>query len=68
VGKRAWFGPRLLGWGWTPVSWEGYTVTLVAVVLIVTTGTLYDGSAADLALWLIVAALLVVSILKGSAP
>jgi hypothetical protein len=24
VGKKVWFGPRSGGWGWDPVSWEGW--------------------------------------------
>ena len=33
-----WFGPRHgMGWGWTPVSWEGKWITAaVAVILAVT--------------------------------
>ena len=25
--KRVWFGPRKVGWGASPVSWEGWAVT-----------------------------------------
>ena len=28
-----WFKPRTLGYGWTPASWEGWTVTLVWIVV-----------------------------------
>lgn len=35
IGTKLWFGPRRLGWGWTPVSWEGWAALaiLVGVVL-----------------------------------
>ena len=39
--KSPWFGPRTSGgWGWTPITWQGWTVTVgfsvtvVAVALI----------------------------------
>jgi hypothetical protein len=31
-GKR-WFGPRSGGWGWCPVSWEGWTFTLLWLLI-----------------------------------
>ena len=32
--KKAWFGPKKwIGWGWSPVSWEGWMVILVYIVL-----------------------------------
>lgn len=35
-GTKLWFGPRGWGgWGWEPVSWEGWATTIVAIVLIV---------------------------------
>jgi hypothetical protein len=35
VGTKLWFGPRRsLNWGWSPVSWEGWTVTLGMMALI----------------------------------
>jgi hypothetical protein len=32
VGKKAWFGPRRLGWGLEPVSVEGWVVTVAGFV------------------------------------
>lgn len=26
-----WFKRKLYGWGWTPATWEGWTVTVVAI-------------------------------------
>lgn len=32
VGRKLWFGPRGWGgWGWSPVSWEGWAVCIVGV-------------------------------------
>ena len=30
IGEKVWFGPRRFGWGWAPMSWEGWGA-LVAV-------------------------------------
>jgi Domain of unknown function (DUF222) len=32
LGRKAWFGPRRMGWGLSPVTPEGWAVTLVAVM------------------------------------
>ena len=33
-----WFGPRHgMGWGWTPVSWEGKVLTYAVIVAITIT-------------------------------
>lgn len=31
-----WFKAKLYGWGWTPAKWQGWVVTLVYVVLVLT--------------------------------
>ena len=28
-----WFAPRRFGWGWTPISWQGWAITLGFIVL-----------------------------------
>jgi len=30
-----WFKNKVYGWGWTPVTWQGWAVTLVAIALII---------------------------------
>jgi hypothetical protein len=36
ITKRPWFGPkRYFGWGWTPVSWEGWAVTALFLVVVI---------------------------------
>ena len=29
ITKKRWFGPKIVGWGPAPKSWEGWLVTLV---------------------------------------
>ncbi len=33
VTKTAWFGPKRWGWGWSPVSWQGWAVTIGFAVI-----------------------------------
>ena len=33
VTAKPWFGPRRFGWGWSPVSWQGWLVTLAFLAL-----------------------------------
>ena len=33
VTKTPWFGPRRWGWGWSPVSWQGWVVTIAFAVV-----------------------------------
>lgn len=32
--QHLWFKRKLYGWGWTPVTWQGWAVTLGYVVLV----------------------------------
>lgn len=32
--KGYWFKRKLYGWGWTPVTWQGWMVTLVYLVAV----------------------------------
>ena len=33
--QNYWFKGKLFGWGWTPVTWQGWFVTLVYVIFLV---------------------------------
>jgi hypothetical protein len=32
---RLWFGPKRIGWGWSPRSWEGWLVVGLSVAAVV---------------------------------
>jgi hypothetical protein len=33
ITKKPWFGPkRTFGWGWTPITWQGWAVTAIHLV------------------------------------
>ena len=65
---RPWFRRRRIGFGWRPVTWQGWLVTLVAVALVVGVLTLLHRSSARVpAVILIVAAYAVVALRAGGA-
>lgn len=34
ITKKAWFGKRILGWGYRPISLEGWLVTIVVLAAV----------------------------------
>jgi hypothetical protein len=64
VGEKAWFGPRRFGWGWAPVSREGW----IAIVGVGVAGALLRRRGQRRAGQLLGLALLVLCILKGTEP
>ncbi|MFA6520388.1 MAG: hypothetical protein WCT44_02140 [Candidatus Paceibacterota bacterium] len=30
--KKLWFKRRMYGWGWMPISWEGWAVTIIYIL------------------------------------
>ena len=68
ITRKAWFGPRRFGWGWTPVSWEGWLTSLVFVAAIVLAGSLLSSAARTVAIVVLIVALLAVSLLTGGLP
>jgi hypothetical protein len=66
LGRKAWFGPRRLGWGLSPVSPEGWTVTAVAIAAVVVLAVV-----AKHHWWLsllVVLVLIILTFLKGTSP
>lgn len=35
TGKRSWFGPKRVGWGIRPQTWEGWAVTVVVLAAVI---------------------------------
>ena len=35
ITKKAWFGKRILGWGYRPISLEGWLITVVFLIAII---------------------------------
>lgn len=69
ITKHPWFGPKRIGWGWRPVSWEGWLATAVSAAVIVAAGFLFHSSPMFIYVTVAtVAALLVVCLLTGTRP
>jgi hypothetical protein len=65
--KQPWFGPKRIGWGWRPVSWEGWLVTVLCAAVAIAASIAFRGTpvAAYVSL-AAVAALIVVCLLTGT--
>ena len=65
---RPWFRRRRIGFGWRPITWQGWLVTVVAVALTAGALTLLRGSSARVpVVVLIVAVYAVVALATGGA-
>lgn len=67
--KRGWFGPKLIGWGASPASWEGWLATLVFVIAIGGAGVLFPGNTTEawIARGVVISAYLAVVVLTYSS-
>jgi len=45
--KGYWFKAKLFGWGWTPVTWQGWIVTLIYVALLILFALAIDENSSD---------------------
>ncbi len=45
--KRYWFKAKWYGWGWVPVTWEGWVVVAVFVLILLANGLRLDAAATD---------------------
>lgn len=45
ITKRPWFGPKRFGWGWTPISWEGWLVTAFVLAVTIAASVAFGRSA-----------------------
>jgi hypothetical protein len=66
LGRKAWFGPRRMGWGLSPVSAEGWVVSAAAAAAAIGLAAA-DRRGRWIAL-LVVILLLVIVFLKGTSP
>lgn len=42
-----WFKAKLFGWGWTPVTWQGWLVTLIYVAFLILFALTIDENYSD---------------------
>ena len=67
IGRKVWFGPRRGGWGWDPVSWEGWA-SLLGWALVSIGATRFFGGDPWIAVVLLVVGLVGTCVLKGTPP
>lgn len=70
ITKHPWFGPKNgIGWGWTPVSWEGWVVSALCLATIVGAYLVFGRAPMTTYVTLgAVAALIIICLLTGTAP
>ncbi len=69
VGQKPWFGPRgFLSWGWEPVSWQGWAVSVVTFAVAAAGQGSFSGWTGDIVGFGAIGALLVCIALKGTSP
>lgn len=74
--QKYWFKRKLYGWGWTPVTWQGWLVLLVYVCLILLLSLTVDEGASSnrivftflVPLAVLTLALLLITYKKGEKP
>jgi hypothetical protein len=70
ITKRPWFGPkRYFGWGWTPISWQGWLVSALFLVAAITCRVHFGtGPAGILAVVVCLFVYLGIIVLTGTKP
>jgi hypothetical protein len=68
VGRKAWFGPRTLGWGWGPIAWEGWVASVAFIAIVFAYPVVFGDAHRDLVALGATGALLVLCLVKGTAP
>jgi hypothetical protein len=68
LSRKPWFGPRRFGWGWSPITWEGWVVSLIFIAAIVAAGLLLSSTRRTVVIILLVVALVLVSYLTSGPP
>ena len=69
LGTRYWFGPkRGPGWGWRPITWQGWLVTALDLAATVSVSIILRGTTRVVATLGAVAALVAVCLLTGTDP
>lgn len=76
--KKLWFKRRRYGWGWTPVSWQGWVIILIFLVILLIATLFLPAKPAIpsggeilffcIVVFIDITGLLVVSYLKGPMP
>ncbi len=68
--KKLWFRRRSYGWGWFPVTIEGWLVTIVAILVIIASGSILKENTilGITPIILVIIILIIICIKKGEKP
>lgn len=66
--SRPWFGPRRFGWGWTPVTWKGWALTMVFLAGILAAGLLLTSTMRVAVIVVLLVILILLCYLTGGPP
>lgn len=74
--NKYWFKTKLYGWGWVPVTWQGWLITLAYAGLIIAFGLTIDDNSSNrevafmfgLPVLLLTIALICIGYKKGEKP
>ena len=69
ITKYPWFGPKRIGWGWRPLTWQGWLISFVFVAVVAAACIAFGGRPITVYVGLAAtAALIVVCLLTGTPP
>lgn len=69
ITAKPWFGPkRYSGWGWTPVSPEGWAATALSVAGIIVSNVMLHGAHLAIAVVVICVLLVGLALITGDPP
>lgn len=54
IPKEYWFKRKRFGWGWTPVTWQGWVVVAVPIAAILVASFLLPSDPKDSSVWQVV--------------
>ncbi|MDN5759837.1 MAG: hypothetical protein L0H59_15145 [Tomitella sp.] len=66
--ETAWFGPKTIGWGWSPRSWQGWLITGVFVALTIASAVVFSGAAVPIAIAVLAVLFIGVATVTGDPP
>jgi uncharacterized membrane protein YhaH (DUF805 family) len=68
--KKLWFRRKLYGWGWTPITWQGWLVVLFYVLFLISAVTDLDHEWLKNVLFMILSTFILIRIcyMKGEKP
>jgi hypothetical protein len=69
ITKKAWFGKKIIGWGYRPISLEGWLVTVVFLIAIIVNMSYNEKTTIGYAILVVILIIFfIIARLTGDAP